>query len=251
MGAFVTGNSGWYSGSTTDSGSIIYYTGTTGGNFFQNTVIGYGGQTCIETILKNTHKEAKSFCEKSPHFDETLKGFSAIASRMLAKALVEGGYSADKIKFGYIQNKFCSHVFVILNENYILDICADQFGCDPLEKTKLTDTHPDDEPWWDTQVTYESESGLIARQRKDGWPEHQITLKAAKTKPKPKYTLTAEGCSDLSSHKLRVAPLDKAAIKYLSKIAKSDGLKTNLASMLMSADPDVADLALKIAEKLS
>jgi hypothetical protein len=251
MGAFVTGNN-WYSGSTSDTGSIIYYSGTGTGGWYNSNIV-FGQQAAIETILRDIYKEAKSFCEKSPHFDETLKGFSAIASRMLYKALIDGGYDSSKIRFGYIHNKHCSHVFVMLNQydDYILDLCADQFGCDPLKKVKFVDTHPDTEPWWDTQITYESESGLIARQRKDGWPEHQITLKAAKTKPKPKFTLVTEGVSDISSLQLRVSPLDRDAAKYLEKLAKSDGLKTNLAALLLNSDSEVVDLALKLAAKLS
>jgi len=258
MGAFST--TGYtYISSTTASGNIVATDVSNWGGYAVSgsAYLNSGGfysnvKLSVEGILKNVRKWAEDFCEKSPHFDKSLKNFSAIASRVLYKQLLDEGYDAHHLEFGYIYNQYCSHAFVIYRQydTYILDVCADLFGEDPLIKHRIADIHPDSEPWWDTSISYASESGLLSRQRKDGWPEHQITLSAAKKKPKAAIKLIDSGFTDLEANSIRICPPDKEAISYLSKIAKNDGLKTNLAALLLNSDPKIADLARQLAKKL-
>lgn len=260
MSTFNGGNiaiTGGYS--PTYSGGNLVVTGGTGSYWTTpttyDTTISYNisgyqwprPKKSIKLHMEEARKWAEDFCEKSPNYDKTLKGFSALASRDLYKRMVEDGYDDTQLLFGYIHNKLCSHVFLICNEQ-VLDVCADIFGCDYKKPAETKDIDIEETPWWDSSINYASQSGLIARQRRDGWPEWQVTLTAAKTKLLPKISFSPTEATDIEKMRFKL-PLDDVAESYLKKQSKTGGFKTNLAALLLSSDPTIAKLAAELAEK--
>lgn len=250
MGAFGYNNSV----TTTSTSNWYTVTGSSTLGAYNGTVYGVPGpmwsqvKKAPKLLMEETRKWAENFCEKSPNYDKSLKGFSALASRVLYKSFLEEGYDENRLLFGYIHNQHCSHVFLIYDQQ-ILDVCADHFGGDPTEPVKVGDIDIEETPWWDSSINYASQSGLIARQRRDGWPEHQVTLSAAKTKHLPKIQFSTTEETDLDQMRFML-PLDDTAETYLKKQSKSDGFKTNLAALMLHSDPEIAKLATKLACKV-
>jgi hypothetical protein len=206
----------------------------------------------IEEIAKEARKWAEEFCKESPHFQNSLQGICSIASRFLFKELK---YFSDglAIKFAYIKNDQFRHIFCIITEGldceYVIDITADIYGENSVCVIKKEDIDPIAKPWWDATIFYKSESGLIARQRKDKWPEHQITLQAAK-QVSQKYKLVTDGESNVEDGLIRVMPPDKEALQLLKKHAKGDLFNTTLAKLMLDSNPTIELMANTIAKEI-
>lgn len=208
----------------------------------------------LEVLTKTYREWAENFAQKSQRFKGAIKGLSAIVARLMFKSL-RSELGDSQVKFGYTSSQ---HVFLTYtqkglygDETYYLDAFADLFGePTPTLVIKSDLVNLSARPWLEAKAWYSSESGLIARQRKDKWPEFQITLPIAKSKEGLEIKFIEQGHTDPKNNLLRCQPFDKSAIKYLEGHAGGNGLKTNLASLLLDADPNVAEAALKIAKIL-
>lgn len=237
--SIVTSNStNWYQGAI----------GVTGVGFVKST-------TTIQRIAERALKWAKEFIKESPNYTD-LNGFCGLASRYLHKQLKNEGI---KSKLAYLKSPSYQHVFVIvpkndqwgvnLAETHLLDITAAIFGEDEISLMPYKDIDILEKPWWSYDDLYESDSGLMARQRRDGWSITQISLTEAKRK-QASIGLVQVGRTNIEAGIIKIQPFDQDAIKFFKGQAKGSGLKANLAQLILDKDPDIADAALKIATEI-
>lgn len=272
MGVWTTSSTGNWSvmGSTgsTASTDIIWAPTITGGGLpltitGGTTYIGFDKSlNDLKRVANNIREEIEKLAEKSPNFTPSLEGLCALASRKIHKELKA---IKVKAKLAYLNNSCYQHVFIIVpgqdsslaskknrvtfKEDYIIDVTASLYGeldvC--VIDSKLHD--PVAQPWWSYEQAYDSESGLISRQKKDKWPVCQITFQAAKSK-QTKLEFVMVGKTDVERGLIRIKPFDVGAIKYFKQQGKGEGLKSNLASLILDSDKQIADAALVIAAEL-
>jgi hypothetical protein len=261
MGAFsgnFSGNGSPWSNvtSATSSSSTVYtYTTGAGGTFSASNLRIPVSVPDIREIALDVRKSVEELCNKSEHFNGNMVGICGIASRQVFKE-IKKLHSFLPIDIGYINRNGYRHIFCIaragngslrLKEDYLIDITADIYGEDSVVVAPLDSVDIASKPWWDTLEFYTSESGLMARQRKDRWPHYQISINAAKAQ-KQQIEIITRGNTDIQAGKLRVAPPDDACQNYLQKISKGNLLKLNLAKLMLDPDPEVRRAANKIAK---
>lgn len=233
------------------SGGIFVNTGQ---NAWQ-TVSSFSFTYSLEDFRKTaqTVREwAEEFSRESENFRGALHGLSGIVCRMIARELKLPDH-IQKARFGYTKSH--KHIFLAYEyqgSTYFLDPLPDLFGHHEkvllIEESKVD---PNVMPWLQADTWYQSESGLIARQRRDNWLEFQITLPAAKAKPRLQLEFSTKDATDLKKNLLRCEPFDAPAVKFLQASAAGTGLKTNLAKLLLDADPAISQAALTIAKALA
>ena len=238
----TTGTSGYY---TISASSSDWIAGASGISIIKSTAD-------IQRIAQQALKWAKEFIKESPNYND-LTGFCGLASRHLHKLLKNAGI---KSKFAYLNSPSYQHIFLIipaddqwgvsLSEPHLLDITAIAYGEDEISLYPYKDINLLEKPWWSYDDLYESDSGLMARQRRDKWSITQISLTEAKRKQNT-IGLVQAGRTNIEAGIIKIYPFDEDAIKFFKNQAKGSGLKANLAKLILDESPDVSDAALKIA----
>lgn len=197
----------------------------------------------LKEIAERTKKEISDLAKSTQvKFEQEL---CAIASRTFRKHI---GY-AQTFKYGYTEKY--KHIFLIIiidKVEYLIDLTSSFFNqaiTDSVMEFSKVDIKTN--PWWDADTFYTSESGLLARQRKDKWAPYQITLREAK-KNKSKIYLTEIGESKLSENILKINPLDNESTIFLQKQSKGEDFNTTLAKLILHKNPEISALALEIAK---
>lgn len=186
-------------------------------------------------------------CKKSSYFPN-FEGICGIASRMLFKKLLIEGCNPTIV---YVSNSKCKHIYLTLDDNrcfselHIIDIAADIYGEEPISIIPESTIDTKIKYWWDdtrpTSDKYHSQAGVVARQKKDGWPEEHISLIEAKKTP-IKFVLS-DTKTDISQNEIKLFPPDKESEKFLKKHAKGSNFDTTIAKLLLDKNPDIRNLA--------
>ncbi|RJR06225.1 hypothetical protein C4588_08050 [Candidatus Parcubacteria bacterium] len=132
-------------------------------------------------------------------------------------------------------------------QNYILDICAVQYGNYPTLQLANSQNLAE---YWQCDVRYKSFRSLLKRLSKEGRSKKELHLKDAIAHSNC-YEL-APAQSNLPTHLdlHLINPEDSAGKKFLNKFPKEIGFKTNLAQMLLDSDSQIVDAARIIANIL-
>lgn len=251
-----TGNIDWAS-NTSVASNWIPITGSSGMQLTPVTPVNWPMSL---TVLKEVATEGREWVEAlikdSPNFAD-LQGTCALVSRKIFKDLKKRKVAARLI---YHNDSSYQHVFIRVlgaaseenvgfEEDHIIDVTASLFGEEDVCVLAVSKCDPIKHPWWSPDQEYSSESGLLARQKKDRWPTSQITFKAAKEK-KSKLEFVMVGHTDVERGLIRIEPFDVGAVKYFKQQKRGRGLRSNLASLILDPDDKVSKPALTIAMEL-